>query len=777
MANYILAIIFIVILNWHRSMNPQYRFWLRIEGSTVSHRAYPIYSSDVSKNYARESKQMFFRAKIDGKFKFVKSDYAYIIGSAFDDTIFVYIQISEDNGITWNEYFNGKFMRTDCTINSEEQWLETNFEPADNYENILAGLDKEFNLIELAPETEQVNLFKRPAIQIYIDGESVLTTFVSGTYFEQEVTAVNVNQGIGNIGGVLNDMGFRFQKTLDTVTIRAASGGNSAADGSYVNFGYDSPDITLNKVGGGDYRFRWYRATGEQYDYQTIAELIYVPTGEVVGIVESEKYGSGQVFSPNVEYGMTAEKAGGEVLYFWSFTETYIYARLLHDKDSIDGMDVYDLNSNDIANNNANYKKASPVDISDGLEFSLYFSNEPTEWGQYQPGKYFTKPAISSAGVALYVSDGRLYSSDAALYTNKFDKNETFYPIGRSSWIDTSLWFAPTLYNELYDNKAKEEYTLKHAYPIGSCIDKLLKKIAPELAHSSSDSSFLYQPNGYNPISGLSFEILLTQKTNILKGEYDQPAQKAMITLGQILDMLKSCFQCYWYISDGHLKIEHLKFFQFGKSYGANSVGIDLTNIYDSRLKKQWDFGNSVYSFDKEEMPEWYQFDWSDDVSFPFKGYPIEVVSKYIKKGNIENINVNGFVSDIDLMLLNPSAFSEDGMALMIAVRANGKLSLPFVSVPVDGIEYTLQNGYAAFCDLQERYYTWSLPAKKVIINKIERIVVPTRGKKQEIEFPVNSSFDVEKLVKTSLGNGLVKDMKINLSSRLAKVTLMHDTE
>ena len=75
-------------------------------------------------------------------------------------------------------------------------------------------------------------------------------------------------------------------------------------------------------------------------------------------------------------------------------------------------------------------------------------------------------------------------------------------------------------------------------------------------------------------------------------------------------------------------------------------------------------------------------------------------------------------------------------------------------------------------------YYLKSLPASKVIINKIQRVVKPTRGKKQEIEFPAGSHDpNIHELVKTSLGDGQIKDMKINLSSRIAKVTLMHDTE
>lgn len=742
-------------------MNPQYRFFLKI-GST-RRQAYPIYGDDLSKNYSQESGQMFFRTKLEGKLKFTKADFDFIMSSAFDDTVYVDLEMYDNSSNTWAEYFKGRFMRTDCIIVPDDMMLEVSLTPDDPYEIVLSGLEKEFNLIELAPEIQHVNVAKRPAIQIYIDGESVLTTFVGCTYFEQQVTPVNVSQGVGNIGGVLTDMGFRFQKTLDTVTVRASSKGNSAANGNYVNFGYDSTDITLNKVGGGNYRFRWYGAPGQQFDEQTIAELIYVPTGEVVGVIESEKYGSGQLFLPNTEYMMTASKSSGDVLYYWSFTETYIYARLLHDKDSIDGIEVYDLTSNDIADNNANYKKASPVNIDGGLEFSLYFSNTPTEWGQYQPGVYFTRPVDYS--------------------------REPFYPIGRSSWIDTSLWFAPTLYNELYDNKAKEDYTLKHAYTLESSISVLLQQLTRDVYFVDSSSRFFSQDSRYNyvnPVSRLAFRTLITQKTNILKGEYDQPAQKAMITLKQIFDMLRDCFQCYWFITtedDGYeLHVEHISYFINGLRYpgwdGTAAVSKDLTQLKHPRSGKPWSYGISEYSFEKEDMPEWYQFDWSDDVSFPFKGYPIEILSGYVKKGNVENVSVNKFVSDIDLMLLNPSAFSEDGMVLLIATASGDTLSLPFVSRTVDGITYTLQNGYAAFCDLQERYYLRSMPASKVIINKTQRTVVPTRGKKQEVEFPVGTvDPNIYELVKTSLGNGQIKDMKINLSSRLAKVTLMHDTE
>lgn len=740
-------------------MTPKYRFF--IQSGNTRRQAFPIYGTDLFKKYAMESNQMFYRATLDGKLKFFKSDYGFIMSFSFDSIYYVIVEMSTD-GKSWREYFRGKFMRTDCTINSDEAWLETGLTPVDNYENILAGLDKEFNLIELAPEIKQVGIFKRPGIQIYVDGDSVLTTFVGGTYFEQQVTPVDVNQGEGNIGGALAEMGFQFQKTLDTVTVKATDFGEESANGNYAGWGSDAADITIDKVGGGDYKFRWYAAPGTEYETQTIAELIRISTGEVIATVESEKFGSGQVFLPGEEYTMTAEASGGTALYTWSFTETYIYARLLHDKEAIEGMSVFELAANDIAENNANYKYASPVNIAADLAISLQLSAVPTEWGQYQPGLYFTKPVDYTKG--------------------------QFHPIGRSSWIDVSIWFAPTILGELYDAKAKEKYTLRHAYPLWDCINVLVEQVAPELTFSYSSSSFLNQNgNGYgdiNPVSKLAFETLITQKTNLLKGEYDQPAQKAMITLKQVFDMLKSCFQCYWFIDGDELRIEHISYFQNGLRYpgwdGSPGIAKDLTAMIHPRTLKPWSFGQSEYSFEKENMPAWYQFEWGDDVTFPFKGYPVEVLSNYVKKDNTETIAVNKFVSDVDLMLLNPSAFSEEGFVLMLATKndTDDGISLPIISRTIGIDKFDMQNGYAAFCDLQERYYLNSLPASRVSINKTTRTVKPTRGKVQEVEFPAGDyDLNVHNLIRTSLGDGQIRDLRINLSSRFARAILLHDTE
>lgn len=755
MANCILAIIFIVILDEHKSMNPQYRFFLKI-GDT-RRQAYPIYGDDLSKNYSQESGQMFFRTKLDGKLKFVKADYEFIMSSAFDDTVYVYLEMYDSSSNKWTDYFKGRFMRTDCTIVPDDMMLEVSLTPDDPYEIIMSGLEKEFNLIELAPEIKRVGITKRPAIQVYAAGDSVVSSFVGGTYFEQSSSEVINENALKNTYKFANCGYVREFSIVDDGT---GTGTDPDVLGTYVSFQKDS-------------RIEWSYQLNQVYtkfnnsDIQLEVTYSENEGGQII-YFKVHKLSTDTVIAANSMYGLGLSYDGykypllansGANSYYMSYIQTPLFARVITDADSVSGVTLYNLPTDDIVDNNMNYKKVYPYSTQAFL-ISSYYSTSPTEYGIIQPGQYFTKPP------------GYSY--------------ETLYPVSRSQWINASIWFRPTYVYETLDTPNRKKYTLQHAYTIESCISVLLQQITRDVYFLNTSSRFLSQDSRYNnvnPVSSLAFNVLITQKTNILKGEYDQPAQKAMVTLKQIFDMLRDCFQCYWYITkedDGYeLHVEHISYFINGLRYpgwdGTANVSKDLTQLVHPRSGKPWSYGSSEYSFEKENMPAWYQFEWADDVTFPFKGYQIEILSNYVKKDNIETISVNKFVSDVDLMLLNPSAFNEEGFALLIA---NTNYELPIVSRTIGFDDFKMQNGYAAFCDLQERYYLRSLPASKVMMNKKQKTVVPTKGKKQEVEFPAgNTDPNIYELIKTSLGNGQIKEMKINLSSRLAKVTLMHDTE
>ena len=842
-------------------MNPQYRFFLQIDSTRKQ--AYPIYDDSLSKNYSKESGQAFFRAELDGKLKFTRSDYDFIMSSAFDSIVYVELEISGNRGASWSSYFKGQFMRTDCLINPADRVIEVSLTPNDKYEDIIAGLEKEFNLTELAPEIKKVGMTKRPAIQVYAAGDSVVTSFVGGTYFEQnssQISDKNILENTYKFGSCGYVREFSIKDT--------GSGSDEEIVGTYIGFQKDENIVLsadLNQV------YTKFNNKDIQLEVTSNASVMQfivrkVSTGSAIAATVIPM-ATDPVYDGH-SYPIDAKN--GTETYNMSYMQTPLFARVLTNANSVEGVTLYDLPIEDILDNSMNYARVYPY-VTQAFAISTYYSATPTEYGIIQPGMYFTKPT------------GYSY--------------ETLYPVSRSQWINASIWFRPMNVYPQVDTPNRYEYTLRHAHPLLSCVYKLADAIAGQ-SIKGVRSKFFEQPSEYNyinPVSSLAFEVLLTQKTNILKGEYDQPAQKAMVTLKQIFNMLKNCFQCYWYLveeDDGtYIYIEHISYFQNGLRYpGLDSIAnisYDLTKLTHPRSYVPWSYGVSEYSFEKENMPSWYQFEWSDDVTLPFKGYPIEVLSNYTKKDNTETVSVNKFVSDIDLMLLNPGAFSEDGLVLLVAQKTNllsktitfttpfgglssiielkkriaretninvsgysstgdvyyrlifldeagttlGKssssnsvgslggnfvisgvvpsetekiqikclnsggssissrgllytfttddeISLPIVSKTIGNDEFNIQNGYAAFCDLQERYYLKSLPAPKVIINKTQRTVIPTRNKKQVVEFPTGySDPNVYGLVRTNLGDGQISDIKINLSSRLAKVTLMHDTE
>lgn len=68
-------------------------------------------------------------------------------------------------------------MKTDCEWNDDDKKCTVQPDALDEYNDVLAGLDKEYNLIPLAPAITRMTLQKRPLIQVYLPGDSVVSCF------------------------------------------------------------------------------------------------------------------------------------------------------------------------------------------------------------------------------------------------------------------------------------------------------------------------------------------------------------------------------------------------------------------------------------------------------------------------------------------------------------------------------------------------------------------------------------------------------------------------
>lgn len=733
-------------------MTPKYRFFLQIGEDGTKQTVRPNYKDDLTLDYELETNQRFYRAKLSGKINFVRADYDIINDAPFDSEFFLYIEKSDDWGQTYNQYYKAKFMKTDCTFNDDDKLVTVKPETTDQYDDVLAGLEKEYNLIELAPQIEFLTIRKRPLIQIYVPGDSIVSCFLGGTNWEQDANATTDQNAL------IQTYHFALCNILKEIQI-TSHGSPAVISGLYT--GRMATGASANNF------------EGKLYPELNVNYYIYISQQRIGGLpfgavaVEIRKQSDDTAMfrytkattSPfdTLEFDLTAVEGSGATGTMHADMKSYnIYARYLCDVEKIADLNTYPLPADDIVDNNRNYRRSIGYAI-DVAFISSNFSDTPTEWGLADNGKYFAPP------YSIY--------------------GQTFYPIARSTWRYASLWFGFYLFDWILEEKARKAYTLRDAFTLSSCINVLLKEFAPGITHEATPeySQFLYNAN--NPISGQPFKLLISQKSNIINGEYQTPAQKAPITLQQIMTMLRDIYKCYWYIEDGKFKIEQVSWFRNGGSYGYNPIiDYDLTQLENVRNGKKLAFATSEYSFDKVEMPERYQFEWMDDVTTPFEGLPIEITSKYVTAGKIEEINISNFTSDIDLMLLNPGAISLDGFALFAAVMPSGggQLELPFTRQTVDGVEYFLQNGYLAFINIQPTYWVYDMPARNFKINNSQYYALGglERKKKQTLNFPARTTDpNPMQLVKTYIGNGQVDKLSVNLCSRNIKATLKYDTE
>lgn len=729
--------------------------WLRLgtmdaDNYIAPYIVHPNYKDDLAKEYELETNQRFYRAKLSGKLSFIRDDYDYINNKPFDTTFLLLIEKSNDGGKTWTSYYSGQFMKTDCTFIDYDKKVTVQPDTIDEYNDVLAGLEKEYNLITLAPAIQRITINKRPLIQIYVPGDSIVSCFLGGTNWEQDANATTDQNALVRT--------YHFALCNILKEIQITSHGSPAV----ISGLYTGRMATVATPG---------TFTGNLYPELNVNYYIFISQQTINGtpfgiaIVEIRKRSDDTVMFrytkatqepfDTLEFDLTAVEGSGATGTMHADMKSYnIYARYLCDVETIGDLNTYSLPIDDIVDNNRNCRRAIGYAI-DVAFISNNFSDTPTEWGLADNGKYFAPP------YSIY--------------------GQTFYPIARSTWRYASLWFGFYLMDWILEEQARKAYTLRDAFPVASCISVLLNQIAPGIKHEATAeySQFLYGSS--NPISGLTFRLLVSQKTNIINGEYQQPAQKAPTTLQQFTNMLRDCFKCYWYIDGGKFKIEHIQFFKNGGSYGGGAIiSRDLTKEINLRNGLPWAFNTSEYSFDKVDLAERYQFEWMDDVTTPFEGLPIQVISKYVTPGKIEEINISNFTSDIDMMLLNPGNMSSDGFALFAAVppTSGSQWILPFTRQTINGVEYFLQNGYLAFINLQSPYWMYDLPARRVSVNGSEVYTYGIeRKKKQTFSFPATDDPNPMQLIKTYIGNGQVDKLSVNLCSRNIKATLKYDTE
>ena len=439
-----------------------------------------------------------------------------------------------------------------------------------------------------------------------------------------------------------------------------------------------------------------------------------------------------------------------------------IYCRAITDAETYHGTENYEIEVDDPFISNSTYKKCFGIILDDEFSISLEKSDAPTKYGLDENGKYFVRPNKAITSERLPIA------------------------IGQSVWAYASVWLSISGRIITYESYTRKKYTLKHAYSIGEVIKVLLNKIAPHIKHEPTKeySQFLYGDT--MPLSEISvnkFYVYITPKSNILKGDYDQAAQKGELSLEDVMAMLRDCFKCYWYLDGNKLKIEHIYYFMNGGSYNTIArSSIDLTEKFDKFNGKSILYGQSAISYDKSSLIRRYEFSWMDNATELFTGQTLDITNTYIPADTKEEVSISNFSADIDYMLLNPADISSDGFALLCPIKQDtGRYELPIDTVMLkdeNANEYMaqIQNYYASW-NFLVYLYMYSIGGDVVKSNTLPSISAFSISKcmAQEISFiwPYTTDPDIIKLIKTTIGDGQIEELSIDVDSRVAKASLV----
>lgn len=729
---------------------------VRLSYNGVERIAHPVYGENVKVTKTKAEGQQYFRSVLNGDFTFIREDYEAIMMQPFGTEFTLKVYSVNETGIE-TPFAYAKFTMLNCKVDLDHNNLTVSLVSTDKYDAIIGGLDREYNLVDIAPERDTVTYQKRPILQFYYAGDTSVTNVIGGASYlvdlnrdpivlEEDLENAHFTPVVSEGMFVIDADTFNSQEYKDRFA--ATYGVYKGRVEGFENWFYspENPNYKIKVYG--ESRFH------DKYEM----EVIDTRTEEVVF------YGTRPDNLPLI--GPFTAVLDFEVEIGTIDASAPLYVRMLLGTD-VDVPGAVERGSEDVVDSNFNYKYVWSPDntilplIMAGIKQSSEKTAEATKWGKAPNGEYYVQPSSTVNGVVI--------------------------PIGMNVWSTYSAWYdtngtLPVPY------PVNVVVTLRDAYSLENAISALLRRIDPTIKWCEPNepkqaySAFLFGENGdyVNPITESVNKIFVTPITNIKSSYYSEASQRGTMRLQDIFDMLAKCYQAYWFIdTENRLRIEHIKWFMNGGSYveKEHTLIADIRTMAVPRSLIPWATCQNAYEFTSAKLKKRYEFKWAIDGTAPFNGYAMQAQEEWIDSGNKVDNTVNNFFSDIDYILSNPSQVSDDCFALLVTDSAN------LVTIRDVG-RYALQNGKASFLYLEQNFYPYAMPTVNVVLEDTDsRVVVEpdylVKAKKGEVTFPTTvESIEADYgVVITDIGVGEINKIELSLSTMIADIELYYETE
>lgn len=802
-----------------------YRFELTVNNTTRV--VYPKFSDSKLKK-SREQGEQFRRHKWL-TLQFIEDDFDFIIRNRISQQYQI-SYIEQKNGIDSFE-LKGKFTYSDCDINEEPDVKSMEVTPTtvDKYTKIQENLNVQRNIVEIVPRATNLLYDKSAILQIYSRGSNIVTNIIGDSYWNQE-TNINLDgltdatqpsdynfgepiikifiSGVGN--GVSPDV------TGEYLDVYLNNNRNVYQKGNYqiISYGlrYDAQEETVGSdldLERGYYKITLSSGTLDDSDFDSVWSFPLSVGGSInlkyIGGDGSFHYFKGAFENPDIVTGGTITHVSGanntgsktfvlvntsERAYRWTIYDTsiseYIYlapvnTQLVELPVFSKGAVFTSISSGDQVKCLVNILHARiltnssfvTVELTPGIPIPIPATLLPED-DFLPPNTNYLRAAPMPLHVSMFdVSDLHdtvdngfgVFSEDALHFSSEYfvrpDTDQI--PINLSEWTEQSLWFNPSdVTDSVFDNV--EEIELRHAYNLRTVLKTMAQLADEDITSVESDFFFGLA----NSIRGSQRDVYLVPKSNILKSNYDQPASRAELSLSELFESIKNIYNSRYHIDGSVLHVEHLAYYENGKRYIGQNIGLDVTQIQNTRWNKA--LTNKQYKFKKEDLPERINFSWMDRVSDYFEGGGIIHIDEFVNKGDIKDKPVGKITSDLNYGLVNPSSISNDGFFIVETNFING----------VNKVVYNgnIQNGYLAFGYLLNAYHLHGLSCSNVIVNGIEETALSViRTRLQSIQVPDIQFIDDERLIVTSLGTGEVETITKDIEDYSNTIEVLHETE
>lgn len=313
--------------------------------------------------------------------------------------------------------------------------------------------------------------------------------------------------------------------------------------------------------------------------------------------------------------------------------------------------------------------------------------------------------------------------------------------------------------------------TIDNGLVFNEFLKLLINKVLPGVAVQSDFFQInpITIPSQINYVTGQPSKVnnlAIFQKSDVKRAADFQNATKFKVVPSKLIEGLCNTFQLEWYLKGNVFIIEHVK-------YKNRVLGLDTTGSPTNK-------GRRRYSYDNDKIPQKETFNFMETSSGDFAGVPIIYSGANVAKGTKkeENHQVETITTDVIFCLQNPEPsgkVSDDGMVL-IATDGNGTI----ISEPsiLGGNQL---NNSLAWAQLQRDYWRYNRAQRNFNMNNVDTVALSVKPTKLEedvtIKICCGQVFDPDKLIKTNLGIGILRNAKYEMFKELLNVSVLFDAE